>query len=316
MADSLESQLEILEAAVPLSRNEQSILKERALPYLKASWLKDIAVAVLIFMPATLLSIPLFRYSRLLPGCDRVEISCLIFLTTFAALAFGASKLKLPRISESLLIFAFASSALFAPFGQYSYLSSLAWFLAVLLVLTKQSKALLHGSLLLFWSWVFVAAAAQILANKADLPFTWTLRMAFIALALAAGTVFKGSRDQRGTVLYEYMLRPVHKNVSCLIMLVCLVGLPVGLELEPWYMTTILALPLLIAATVSYIDARKRRDAVVAALSMISVPMLLVLELELHQMHILAPSLGIVVGLGFLIFAAGKRSARSPECQQ
>jgi hypothetical protein len=314
MDNRIEDEINILNDVVPLSKNEQSVLKDRVSAYIGSSLLKDFGVAALTFLACLLISIPLFHYSRNLLGIDSAEKFFALFLFSFAALSYGASRRNWTRISEALLIFAFFSSSLTAPFGAYNYLSSLLWFIAAIWALNSQ-KPLLHGALLALWAWVFVAAAARVLAEHGNLPIAWTVRTAFAAVVMVAGSVFKASRVESGTVLYEYLLRPVHKNVTCFVMLASLLGLTIRLNAtEPWYLSAGLAVPLIVAIVLCFIDGRKRRDPIVASLSIAFIPALMIFEMDQHGYHTSSAILGICVGLGFVAFAALK-SAPTAEKQ-
>ncbi|MDF1664882.1 MAG: hypothetical protein P1V97_24185 [Planctomycetota bacterium] len=309
MTDPLAKDLDSLQQAVPLKANEASLILERSKAYLGASWLKDLGVLALTLIFATLLSIPLFQYSRSLSGITGFQFFFVVFLLFFTGLSYGASRFRFHRLSESLLIFALGSSSVFAWVYEGYILTCLVWFGVALWALHKHKKPLLHGTVLLIWSVVLVVVAARLLANYGPKDqVTNNFRYAFGALAIAAGSIFHSSRTQQGDVLYEYLLRPVHKNVSCFVMLFCLLGLCISLDAnESPKLLFALAAPLTLACGTIFWDGRKRKDAVPITLSVVFTVGLVVVELDRFVMKWFAPSIVLGAGISFLILAFLRR---------
>lgn len=309
MTDPLAKELDVLQKTVPLKANEASLILERSKAYLSASWLKDLGVLLVTLVFATLLSIPLVRYSRSLSGMTGSEFFFVVLLIFFAALSYGAGRAKFHRLSESLLIFALGSSSVFAWVYEGYILTCVVWFGVALWALHKHKKPLLHGTVLLIWSVVLVVVAARLLADYGPKgEVTNNVRYAFGALAIAAGSIFQSSRTQKGDVLYEYLLRPVHKNVSCFVMLCCLLGLCISLDAsESPSLLFALATPLTLACAALFWDGRKRLDAVPITLSVVFLVGLVVVELDRFVMKWFAPSIVLGAGLIFLTLAFLRR---------
>lgn len=310
MTEPLEQDLQTLQTSVSLKPNEASLLLERSKAYLGGSIYKDLGVLFITLILATLLSIPLFRYSRSLSGISGFEFFFVVFLAFFTALAYGAGRMKFHRLSESLLIFALGSSSVFAWVYKGYILTCLVWFGVALWALHRHKKPLLHGTVLLIWASVFIVVASRILMDHGpQSPSFHPARYAFAALALASGSIFQSSRSQKGDVLYEYLIRPVHKNVSCFVMLFCLLGLA-----TPWDPTeshgliAALAAPLLIACGAVFWDGRKRRDPVPITLSVVFMIGLLVAEFDRFLLKWYAPGIVLVAGASFLALAFFRRT--------